>query len=112
MAVVATEVATASLYIERRATPATDMGVQGIPMIASAFRTKPKSATERKTTATASIVVKNDFIDLLLPLIISPRRNHQGHEGFRYSLTKNLLFVCFVVKITTLVAASPLRRSA
>src|SRR5262245_33233987 len=42
------------------------MGVQGIPMIASAFRTKPKSATERKTTATASIVFKNDFIDLLL----------------------------------------------
>src|SRR5215475_7126862 len=61
------EATAASLYIERRATPATDMGVRGIPMMASAFRTKPKSATERKTTATASIVVKNDFIDLLLP---------------------------------------------
>jgi hypothetical protein len=57
--------------MERRATPATDKGVMGIPMIASAFFTNPKSATDKKTTATASIVVKKDFIDLLLSCVIS-----------------------------------------
>ena len=44
------------LYIERRATPAKEKGVQGMPMIASAFPTNPslngelgwKSAMDRK----------------------------------------------------------------
>src|SRR4030095_8523455 len=62
------ETTAASLYIERRDTPATHKGVRGRPMIASAFLTNPNSATDRKITTAASIVdCKNDFIKLLLP---------------------------------------------
>jgi hypothetical protein len=62
------ETTAASLYIERRATPATERGVRGMPMIASALLMNPNSATERKITAAASTVdIKNDFIDLVLP---------------------------------------------
>jgi hypothetical protein len=65
-AVVATA---ASLRTVWRATPATENGVRGKPMIASALPTNPNSATDRKTTATPNTVdSKNDFIDLLLPL--------------------------------------------
>src|SRR5215475_11059531 len=69
------EATAASLYIERRATPAKDMGVQGIPMMASAFRTNPifrgelggKSAIDIKiSNAVTTMGIKNLFIDSLL----------------------------------------------
>jgi hypothetical protein len=65
----------ASLYIERRATPATEKGVRGKPIIASASLTNPslngdsgrKSAIDIKTSAIVSAMdIKNVFIDLLL----------------------------------------------
>jgi hypothetical protein len=64
----------ASLYIERRATPAKDSGVQGMPMIASAFFTNPtlkeesgRSTIDRKSIdAVSAIGIKNLLIDLLL----------------------------------------------
>jgi hypothetical protein len=68
--VTATVVATtAPLYIERRATPATDRGVRGKPMIASAFFTNPslngesgkKFASDRKTRDTASTMDLENF---------------------------------------------------
>src|SRR5262249_38215948 len=63
--------ATASLYIERRATPATEKGVRGIPMIASAFPTNPSlngdsggnCAIDIKISATVSPMdIENFFI--------------------------------------------------
>jgi hypothetical protein len=61
----------ASLYIDRRATPAKERGVQGIPIIASAFLTNPnlndRSANDKKDRNTVSTIsIKTVFILLLL----------------------------------------------
>jgi hypothetical protein len=79
-------------YMERRATPAKESGVHGIPMIASAFLTNPNSGTERKTPTRATIVAsKNDFIDLFLPksAMKNPQSEYQNPRQFPKFETPN-----------------------
>src|SRR5262245_23911902 len=68
----------------RRATPAKDSGVQGIPMIASAFLTNPNSETDRNITATVKTVdSKSDFISSLLPNLLR-------YENPKLNITKTV----------------------
>jgi hypothetical protein len=80
--VTAAVVATAApLYIERRATPATDMGVRGIPMMASVLSTNPKLNNDMKNTATVKTIVVNEvFINSLLFIWISHRGGAENAE--------------------------------
>jgi hypothetical protein len=73
--------AAAPLYIERRATPATDMGVRGIPMMASVLSTNPKLNNDMKNTATVKTIVVNEvFINSLLFIWISHRGGAENAE--------------------------------